>query len=166
VLPWRSFVAHRVADLSERVAPFLKPGERLLATVPTAAALGAVEARSGVRASRLVFRPAERRNTAAAGRSGIKLAAQTGIALSDARLMTFDETVSPTGRILKIELLSATPVSDLDGVEVSRRGLGGRLAIDHRTGERVEIECLLGPARQLSAAFQSLRGPDRSGGVG
>jgi hypothetical protein len=146
-------MAERVAELSDLAEPCLGPGERMLAVVPNAAARGAVESRSGVGLSGFIFGPMERRNAEAADAAGIKLASYTGIVLTGTRLLTFDEAVSPTGHVRGVDLLSATPLADIDSIEARRRGFSGILRVTPRGGRHFEIGCTVACARNLAATF-------------
>jgi hypothetical protein len=141
--------------ITEGAAPFLEPGEEILAAL-VAQPRGHTQAVAGVRE---LGRSQEARNEAAAGEAGMRLEAPMALALTPKRLLALSIS-NPVGMGVsgKVnEVLSSVPISDVDAIEVKRLLVGSRITLTVR-GTAMKLEAGAGAkAKPLAEAFQSLK---------
>jgi hypothetical protein len=156
-------MARAETKIKEGAAPFLEPGEEVLAgmharprgwTQSNASAGGG--ALAGIVGQTLGGKK-QQENTAAAAESGFELANPMALAITDRRLLCFE-----VGNLIGMgmggdvkELVSAAPLGEVDSIETKRLGVGlralevGRLGgaqpgdglvrIDHPAELRIEV---------------------------
>jgi hypothetical protein len=142
--------------LTEGVAQYLEPGERVLSAL-VAAPRGHTQAVAGVSG----LGESQTAKQASAGESaGFVIESPMGVVLTDRRLLGLRVSAPVGGGIgLKVkELIGAVPVSDIDSIEAKRLLVGSRLILTIR-GVPIKLEAGAGAAtKPLAEAFRTLRG--------
>lgn len=131
------------ANVRAGVAPFLQPGEPIVATL-FAQVRGLSQAMAGGVAGMVGGKRAgnARRDAEAAG---IELAGVMALALTPGRLLMLE-----TGNGGKVKrLLGAYALSDVGAMEVKRLGLGGAVTLVVR-GATVKLEARVGASREFA----------------
>jgi hypothetical protein len=139
--------------IREVAAPFLEPGEQILAAIyaaprgkTTAVAAGGV---GGLVGSRQMGK-----NRAAAEEAGIQLSSTMAVVVTQSRLLTLDVKINAMGAVTEAkELLTAVPLSAINGVEGKRFGLGGVLILNANGEAPIKLECKAGAAKSIADAY-------------
>lgn len=98
-----------------------------------------------------------RKQTKAAEEAGLALGNPGAVALTATSLVTMQVKVSMTGEIKEVvEVLTTVPLTQVDGLEVKRMGLGGLLRVSAR-GATVTLEGKLAALREFAESFAGTR---------
>src|SRR3954452_363710 len=129
-------MARSEAKIKEGAAPFLEPGEEVLAAIVArprgwtqASASASASAGGGAVAGAItgaIGRKKQGRNIEAAEQSGFELASPMALAVTPRRLLSLKVT-APVGLGIGMkvkELVSAVPVGEVDSIEVKRLAAG------------------------------------------
>jgi hypothetical protein len=160
-------MARAETKIKEGAAPFLEPGEEVLAgmharprgwTQSNASAGGG--ALAGIVGQTLGGKK-QQENTAAAAESGFELANPMALAITDRRLLCFE-----VGNLIGMgmggdvkELVSAAPLSEVDSIETKRLGVGKTVTVTVR-GTPFVLEVGAGAnAKGIVEAFERSKSP-------
>jgi hypothetical protein len=141
--------------ITEGAAPFLEPGEEVLAAF-VAAPRGYTQSVAGARGLGQAQRG---RQESAAGEAGMRLEAPMALALTPKRLVALSIS-NPVGMGVsgKVKgLLSEVPLAEVDSIEVKRLLVGSRITLTVR-GVSMKLEAGAGArAKPLAEAFAGLK---------
>jgi hypothetical protein len=134
------------------VAPFLEPGEVVLAAL-VASPRGSTTAQMGGAAGMIGGSKVGKQGQGAAS-AGLVLERNSGVVLTPTRLLTFRLGISFTGAVKEVkEPLGSVPLSEITSLEASRMGAAGVIKVA-ANGSEFKLEAKAGPAKQLAAAFE------------
>src|SRR5262245_1332953 len=136
-------------------APFLEPGEAVLAAI-VASPRGSTTAAMGGAAGIIGGGKAGKQGQGAAA-SGLVVERNSGLVLTPTRLVTFRLGISFTGSVKEVkELLASVPLAEVTSLEVSRMGAAGVMKVA-ANGSEFKLEAKAGPAKQFAATFDQAK---------
>jgi hypothetical protein len=159
------FMARAEAKIMEGAAPYLEPGEEVLAAIvarPRGWTQASASPGGGALAGAIggaIGGKKQQQNVDAAEESGFEITSPMALAVTDRRLLSL-KISSPVG--LGIggdvkELVSAAPLSDVDSIEVKRLAVGKTVTVTVR-GTPFVLEVGAGAnAKGVAAAFESAK---------
>jgi hypothetical protein len=133
-------VARSEAKIKEGAAPFLEPGEEILAAIvarPRGWTQKSAAAGGGVIAgeiNRAIGGKKQRKNVAAGEQSGFELASPMALAVTPRRLLSLKVT-APIGLGIGMkvkDLVSAVPIAEVDSIDVKRLAAGKTITVSVR----------------------------------
>jgi hypothetical protein len=133
-------MARSDAKIREGAAPFLEPGEEVLAAIvarPRGWTQAGASAGGGALAGAVggaIGGKKQQRNVEAAQQSGFELASPMALAVTPRRLLSLKVT-APIGLGIGMkvqELVSAVPVAEVDSIEVKRLAVGKTVTVTVR----------------------------------
>src|SRR5262245_58559770 len=151
--------SERMANHEEAItagaAPFLEPGEQVLAAM-VASPRGSTTAQMGGAAGLIGGGKAGKQGKGAA-EAGMGVERNTGLVLTPTRLVTFRLGISFTGSVKEVkEPLGSMPLAEISSLDFSRMGAAGVLKVA-ANGSEFKLEAKAGPAKRFAAAFDAVR---------
>jgi hypothetical protein len=141
--------------ISEGAAPFLAPGERVLAAA-VVSPRGSSTAMAGGGAG-MIGGQWSGRNARGAEAAGLVVKRSCGLALTPTRIVTLDLNISLMGAIKGAnEMLSSVSLDEIEWVEGKRFGAGGVITINANAGT-FKLECKAGAAKDFAEAFSAAK---------
>jgi hypothetical protein len=160
-------MARAEAKIKEGAAPYLEPGEEVLAAIvarPRGWTQSSASPGGGALAGAIggaIGGKKQQKNVEAAEQSGFEIASPMALAVTDRRLLSLKigSPIAPgIGGEVK-ELVSAAPLGDVDSIKVKRLGIGKTVTVSVRGTEFV-LEVGAGAnAKGVAEAFESAKSP-------
>jgi hypothetical protein len=149
-------VANHEAAITDGVADVLEPGEQVLAAM-VASPRGSTTAQMGGAAGLIGGSKAGSHGQSARD-AGLVVERNTGLVLTDRRVMTFRLGISMMGAVKEVEeQLGEVPLDGISSFDVKRMGAAGVITVGLGGGE-FKLEAKAGPAKSFADAFQRATG--------